>query len=764
MGTVGTRRVRAEGLGGGVEIYRDELGIPHVRAGTVAGAFAGQGYVTAVDRLFQLEVYRRRAAGRWAEVAGPAHVTGDLYFRRLGIEDIARRATAALSPPDRAIFDAYAAGVNARIAEGAAAWPPELRGLGMAPEPWEPWQSWAIFLHLNGPRPEAKLARTALLTVLAPEVVWQLRPNAGNEYVAQEVGTRPRLEGDGPDERWGRQLGQWLADAAGLEEPGSAWGIDDESSSGSNSWAVAGSRTASGQSLLAGDPHRVFTTPNVFYQVHLAAEGDGGFDAIGTAFPGLPGIPYNGHNAEVAWCVTHGTADDSDLFIERFDGSGRYLEEPGTWVDPDVRVEHIAVRGGASVPVQMVRTARGVLLAGGPEAGVGIVVRWIPQALTDSSPSCLLPMLRARNAAELEESMRGWVVPSNNLLAADTDGDVRYRLRGRLPVRDPRNGWSAVPGWERDHWWSGWVPFEEMPTGRPANGLFVTANTRPADGGPYVAHQFASSWRARRVLQLLSENQAVDRAAVERIHGDFVSLAARVFVDRIHGLRCSDPGAEELRQLLAGWDGSMELRSVAATLYTVTRRELVQAIAKAIGLAGVVRVLDYELSTAQMLSLALPALLEVGAFDEVLRQSLEPALLRAAEWLSSMYGPDRDSWSWGAAHTTNFPHPLGSKEMMPPEVSVPGDGETVRMTGVTGPALRTGAGSVARYLFDLADWEACGWVVPHGPSADPADLHFSDQQAAWADARLLPMHYGWEGILARGDHVVTLVDEGALGV
>lgn len=206
--------------------------------------------------------------------------------------------------------------------------------------------------------------------------------------------------------------------------------------------------------------------------------------------------------------------------------------------------------------------------------------------------------------------------PANNLLIADTEGDVRYPFRGRLPLRDPRNG-SAVPGWEQAHWWSGWVPFEAMPTGRPKDRVFVTANTRPFAGtAPYVGHDFAGPWRARRVLQLLSEHQVIDRAVVERIHGDVVSLGALALVDRIQGLQCSDPQAEELRQLLARWNGSMDPDSIAATLYTVARRELVDAIARDIGLPDVVRALDYELPAARLLDSALPSLMEVGSFEE----------------------------------------------------------------------------------------------------------------------------------------------------
>lgn len=220
--------------------------------------------------------------------------------------------------------------MNARLAE-VAGWAPEPRPLRMTPEPWEAWQCWAVFLYLNGPRPQAKLAQTALLTMARPEVVWQLRPNAGNEFVAQAVGTRRSEEQDPPDERWASELRHWLATAPQVS--GGIWGMADESTTGSNSWAVAGSRTDSGRPLLAGDPHRAFTGPNVFYQVHLAAEGDGGFDAIGTAFPGMPGIPYYGHNTSVAWCVTNGQADDCDFFVERFDSTGRYLFVPGPeWI------------------------------------------------------------------------------------------------------------------------------------------------------------------------------------------------------------------------------------------------------------------------------------------------------------------------------------------------------------------------------------------------------------------------------------------------
>ncbi len=298
--------IRVPGISALVEIQRDPEGIPHVRAGSARDAFFGQGWVHAQDRLFQMEYDRRRAYGRWAEWVGPAGVEGDRLFRRFRLEDSARLDWEAASSQTRAMLEAFAAGVNAFIAS-TSTWGIEFEIAGARPEAWRPWDSVAVFKirHVDMGPWKAKLWRARLLRHLGPERTAEL---------TREAQPHPLLIVPPAAEYRGACLGGLEA----MERHASAMALVPGAPQGSNSWALAGSRTASGKPLVAGDPHRALDVPNVYYQNHLACPE---WDAIGLSFPGVPGLPHFGHNLRVAWCVTHGMADYQDLFIERFDAS-----------------------------------------------------------------------------------------------------------------------------------------------------------------------------------------------------------------------------------------------------------------------------------------------------------------------------------------------------------------------------------------------------------------------------------------------------------
>jgi penicillin amidase len=748
-----SRVVSAPGLDGDVEVLRDRHGVAHVRAGSVHDAFYAQGYLSALDRGPQMEYDRRRALGRWAQVVGPGAVGDDVFIRRIGLAAAARRSFAALDQPTRAALTAYAAGVNTIFAAGL----PDAPLLPEPPDLWEPWHSCAVYLgrHVWMGSLSHKLFRTALLPSMPADLVWRLRANAREELAVVPPGMAFRSAADGPGPDWGDQLAGWLGVArddgdddastsvsvskstgAGAGESvrknvaaqtgqmADGFGLAIDPSGGSNNWAVSGQRTVTGHPLLAGDPHRPLETPGPYWQNHLSCDA---FDVIGLAFPGVPGFPHFGHNAHVAWSITHGMADDQDLYIEQLAGL-------------PVRTETIEVSGAEPVEVEIRESPRGGLIAQDEAAGIGLALRWTGTAEPDPTMNCLLPMLTATSADEFDEAMRSWVVPADNLLMADTSGAVRYRLRGRLPERAEANGWAAVPGWDAQYAWTGWVPFEQMPVAvDPPEGFLVSANNRPkAADAPYVAHDFSSPARASRILELLRSAEQLDRAAMERIHADVTSPAALEFLELLGDAQCET--APQLVELLKAWDGRMTVDSVAASVYITVRQELLSVI----NLPQLPGKLDQPLlppaRLATTLWLSFPGLLaQVRAQDTAMfpdwSAAVSQALDRAAKRLIATLGPDLESWTWGRLHQAVFAPimpgvtPIGSRP-------VPGDNETVRAGGVRGLThTASSSGSVARYVFDLGDWENSGWVVP-------------EQTEEWYDARLVPMHYAWSTVLA----------------
>ena len=749
--------MRIPSLSARVDVWRDPEGAPHVRAASVHDAFVAQGFVHAQDRLWHMEYDRRRAFGRWAEDAGPPALAEDIRMRRLRLGPTARADYTHLNAEARAMLEAYAAGVNAFLATTSSL-PIEFRILDRRPEPWAPWDSLAVLKvrHADMGAWRAKLWRARLLRHLGPARTAQLCPGTPPNPM---LIVPPAVEDRGP-------VVDGLTELAAGEAALVPLSIPDQG--GSNSWALAGHRTASGKPLVAGDPHRALEVPNVYYPNHLACPE---FDAIGLSFPGVPGFSHFGHNQAVAWCVTHAMADYQDLYIERFDPSDpRRYEFRGQWREAEFLREVIHVRGAAPVDTTVTITHHGPILLGEPASGHALALRYTATAEPNPTAEAFLPMLRARSADELEAAMRPWVDPANNLVFADVHGAIGYRTRGRVPVRAMANAWLPVPGWDGAHEWQGMIPFEEMPALRnPDVGFIATANSRIA--GPtyphYLGLDVSPDFRTRRVVERLRPLARATVADMAAIHADRVSIPAGEILEILRGIAAPDPDAKVALERLLAWNGAMDRDGVAPTLYAVFREHLVRDLLSPIlgplateafagppwgGAAHVVRLRarlgEWIRSDDRRL---LPA---GGDWPTVIVRALTGAVAE----LRATLGPDPEAWRWGRIHATQPRHPLSllrpelASRLDPPSVAIGGDGDTVQAAGFAAP---TGYGltltSVARYAFDLGDWEQSGWVVPLGVSGDPESRHYADQAAAWAEVRLLPMRYGWDRIRAEAE-------------
>ncbi len=449
--------VTLKGLIGPVTVHRDSLGIPHVQAASQRDAFLAQGFVTAQDRLWQMEYDRRRGSGRWAEVVGPSAVEGDILMRKFRLEASARADYLASTASTQEMLDAYAEGVNAFIEtsqESGQPLPIEYRITGLHPEPWQPWDGLIVFKvrHILMVVFEAKSWRDQLLREIGPEKLAAMFPG----YQPGQLLILPPGETySGPLEE---SLEELRAGAAALDSRNETWcETGNETGLGSNSWVLSGSRTASGKPLLAGDSHRALGTPNVYYQNHLACPD---FDVVGISIPGVPGFPHFGHNNWVAWCITHLSADYQDLYIEHFKPSDPFLYRyRNRWLPAEVYEETIKVRGGSDVPLRVRVTRHGPIISGDPEEGTGLAFKYTgtdgAKAWADTIPL----MLMSRNCDELTESMRGWVDPCNNFLMADVHGNIGYTSRGEIPIRSRVNALLPVPGWTGEHEWQGSIPF-----------------------------------------------------------------------------------------------------------------------------------------------------------------------------------------------------------------------------------------------------------------------------------------------------------------
>lgn len=678
------------------EVYRDGLGIPHLRAADAGGLAEAQGEVTARDRGWQIEVDRLRAAGRLSELVGAAGVAWDVFARRARLDDTARRAYAGTDAATRAFVARYAAGVRRGMAStGAGA--PEFRTLDAVFGDTRPLEPWAD----HDPLGVLHVAHALFSTF--PLLLWRA-------HVDSTLGD------------------EWVDVFAGYGDTG------DETlpMSGSNAWALHGSRTASGLPLLAGDPHRIFELPGVYQQVRLACDE---FDVVGLAFPGVPGVPHFGHTGDAAWGVTNAMAHSVEVYRERLrrDGDGYAALGPGGWREADVERSAIRVRGGDAVEVEAIETERGTIVTELTPDGdelVGWSIRMPARAHGDLGAATLLRLLRARTARDVVEAFDAWVDPVNRVLAADRHGAVlsttvgvtpdRPRTERRLPLRAE----AATP-----------APDRERATPVDVADAAVDANERPVRAAIDVGWAYPSPHRADRIGTLLDELRPRSVDEFPGVWGDTASGSAAALRPFLPRGPLPTPAAA-VRDALLAWDGRMDAASAAAGAFAAWRNALVRGVAGHDALSPLHRahgygaVFDPWLSVTAQVAAALPRLLA------------HPALRDEAERLATeALGAAAEGGEWGASHRLLPLHvfadvPGASDPGAALDVPLSGDGDTVRCTGSTpGISDRSWRGSVARWAWDLADRENSVWSVPFGAAGDPASPHFADQLSAWAGVR-----------------------------
>ena len=723
-------------------IVRDDYGVPHVQGETAVAAWFGMGYACAADRMFQMDYDRRRACGRWAEIAGASVVGVDILARRLSLASAAERDIVAMSPTLRAAFEAYAAGVNEALADGTLPLP------GKYPvELWQPWHSVAAYKvrHALMGQWQHKLAQAALLARIGPEAFRRLeiRPPLGSPLAVP------------PDGRVSRLLGEALTDVT------RHLGFLAEAEPGSNAWVISGRRTAHGGAVLCSDSHRALDTPNVYWQCRVSCPD---FDVIGATFPGLPGFPHFGFNGSVAWAITHGHADTQDLYLERFENS-RYLTPDG-WAEASVRSERIGVRGGPDVPVTVWTTGHGPIVHGDPVSGMALALKWTGTYRADRGLECMLPMLTASDVASLAAAQDGWVDPVNNLVCADTSGRIGYQCRGELPVRSGSgHRMLPTPGWDGSSEWTGTVPFSDLPRMLdPAAGFVITANNAITDGDqPYISYTFAQPFRAERLRSLLVNQTALTVDELAGMQADTVSWAALAWSRVLSRLGpVADKAAEAARLLLADWDGDLRASSAAALLYACFQRALAAALYQPVlgnatwdwvasgMLASTVGMVWRWLANDTWELLGGPTAPDPPPADPASDRRRAARVLKAVpDALASAWadatarrGPDPVHWRWGDEHQAMRMHPLPGNGPLP-RVPMGGDADTIQAAGY-GWGERSPFSvlslSVYRQVIDLADPASASYVIPGGSSGDLASPHFADQLAKWAEHQRIPMN------------------------
>jgi penicillin amidase len=717
-----------------IRVERDAHGVPRIVAQDDEDLAFGLGFVHAQERLFQMELQRRYGAGRLSEIFGPDAVAVDRQMRVLGLYRAAEAEIPFLSAEMNRALEAYATGVNAFLRSRRGALPPEFLLLGFAPEPWRPADSllWgklmAVLLGGNyrGELLRARMARTisaADLAFLYPEY-----PQGAPTTLTDMVPIYRRLALDDLYEALPAVVGPNYA---------------------SNNWVVDGRHSASGKPILANDPHLAFGAPGYWYLARLDTPQH---QITGATAAGVP-LVVIGHNERIAWGFTTTTADVEDLYVEQIDPAdpGRYLTPQGS-APFQSRRETIAVKGGAPIDLTIRETRHGPVLSdalppGAAEPGFVLALAATFTIADDRSAEALWEVNRAADWPGFSAALRHFVGPIQNIVYADVDGTIGFIAPGLVPIRRSGQGWMPAPGWTDSHDWTGFIPFEALPSAvNPRSGHFATANNRIVpDSYPYfLSRDWDLPNRAERIEALLAATPVQTAASSAAIQADTLSLMAQRLVPLMMGAVTQNAATREAVERLRGWDFRMDMDKVEPLLFTAWLREFSRSIL--FGRFGDA-VSDYWDLRPRVMEAVLTE--RPDWCDDAKRPGEESCGSRLAEALEAAlarlrrdYGADMAQWQWRRAHVAKFANQVFSRipilrDWLNIAIPTPGAYDTL----YRGPSTirddatpfeqRFGAG--LRMIIDLASTEDARMIATPGQSGDPLSAHYADLLRRWRD-------------------------------
>jgi penicillin amidase len=757
--------LKVPGLRAPVEVRRDSWGIPHIRAENENDLLLAQGYVQAQDRLWQMEMSRRLAAGRLAEIVGPAGVENDRWSLTMGFYRAAGRELESYDDFHRGLLQSYSDGVNACLESRRRSLPLEFRLTGCRPEPWQAVDSlaWAKFMAYNGGGNwQEEVVRALLVSRL------------GEEKAGDLLGRNlPRT----------RLL---LSSAAGFG-PAKAFDVRNllpSGMGGSNAWVIHGSRTARGFPLLANDVHLPVQVPSAWHEIHLSG---GGFDVTGLSWAGFP-LVLTGHNRHLAWGAALAHVDNQDIFYEKMNPrrQGDYLFQD-QWLPAEHLIEEIRVKGGEPVRHEVWITRHGPILN-----PVTPRLRLLRQAMAlkwaGREPGDLLPALRLLNLSEdrdeFERAAQRWSEPALSLVYGDRAGHIGYVLAGRVPLRAGGDAPGPYPGWSGEYEWTGYLDPADKPVLRnPAEGFIVAANQRITSPGKaqYLGQDFDPGFRAARIGEVLADKDRMTMEDCRRLQmdvkcamaGNFLTVLKTIEPNRLRDRRGFD--------ILAQWDLNMESDSGGAALWAVLIRRLLEntfrdELGDAADLFFGERWSPREapnLFSGHSLVILDGLINEPQAvwFDDIRtpeREALADLLVKsldeASTFVADQLGDETSDWSWGRLHQVNILHPLGPGRLLGFFLNLgpyPGRGWNLTvMQSMVAPGgdfgLR-GATAGNRNLYDLGDWELGRGVIAPGESGMYGSPHYRDQVDMWLRGQGHALPYSTEEVNRHSAHVLTMV-------
>ncbi|MDO9523925.1 MAG: penicillin acylase family protein [Gemmobacter sp.] len=759
------------GLLAEAEIRVDRWGIPHIRAGSEADLFLAQGFNAARDRLWQLDLWRKRGLGLLAADFGPGYLAQDhaarhfLYLGNMAAE------WQAYGADTQAICTAFVAGINAYVAlcnADSARLPPEFGVFGTSPASWAPQDVVRIRSHA--------LTRNALSEILRANVTALADADTDLLRTRIDPPVRPHLAdgltpADIPLEAarlFKLATAPVTFDRARLDcALGQAWNwtevldigdvIQRSTEEGSNNWAVHGTRSASGRPVLASDPHRAHAVPSLRYMVHLEAPG---LNVIGAGEPCIPGVSI-GHNNRVAFGLTIFGADQEDVYVYET-RDGEWYRHADGWEAITREDQRFAVKGHPDQTLTLSFTRHGPILHEDAARNRAVAMRSVWQAPGAAAYLSSLAYLRCTSVAGFGGSMAHWGTPSVSHVCADVGGNIGWFTAGFTPHRRGWYGLLPVPG-DGSHEWDGFLPPDTLPRSvNPAEGFVASANEMnlPPDrspDAPSIGHEWAEASRSLRIREVLGVDDRHTVAGSMALQTDVHSRPAQRIVALLAGSVAQDDAQAAAFALLRGWDHRLEAGSAAAALFEVWWMKHLRP----------------GLLTQHAPSAAVRSLLQPGDFDHLLtlldstaapeREALMLATLRAG-WQECMarLGADPAVWRWGDLHRAQFDH--AASRVLAAEsgwnvgpLPVGGSRSTPMNAAYRIADFAVTSGASVRLVMDVGEWDNSVWINVPGQSGDPRSPHYADLATPWAQGDYLPLLYSRDRVDAATAHRIRLV-------
>ncbi len=740
-----------------IHVYRDSYGIPHIKAENMDDLFFAQGYTQAQDRLWQMDLSRRAAAGRLAEIFGEDFIETDYFLRSLLMRNTAEATLPRLDPETKRVLERFADGVNHYLRENLEAPSFEFLLLGYRPEPWSAADTLSIGKLMAwdlGGNMETELFLAAALHLLPEEKAMELFPVApadGPTVISSWSGGRPGAAKLQSSIRAARLL-ETLETVTRVKH-----GLPSREI-GSNNWVVSGTKTLSGKTLLANDMHRGMGLPSIWYQTRLEIPDT--LTLSGVIFPGIPGIIV-GTNGQIAWGITNVGPDVQDLYIERRHPGEKYLfAYDGQWEEAVVLEEAFYVKGREEpLRREILITRNGPIISGLDIPGEDILsLRWTAHDYTQEIDA-ILHFAHARDWESFRRALELFHVPAQNFVYADREGNIAYKAAGKIPVRGTGRGLIPVPGWEPAYQWKGYIPFAELPEElNPESGFIATANNQIApDDYPYfITAEWSPPYRARKITEVLQEGTDLDIASMKDLQYNVMNLQARELMPQIMRMleqssRSWSSLENQALDLLRIWAEEPLDRAelVGPALYhTLYIKMLEVAFAERMGPELFKQFLAVDVTnTFDRLFLDRESSAWFAGLPGGKEAVVEEAFHQAVSWLAEEQGGTPENWSWGSLHQIILEHNLNQVPLLGAWLN---DGPHV----MDGSRVTVAAASFSfrepfhvtnsapwRSVIALHEEESIIWEnLAGGVCGHPLSPHYRDQTPLWLNGEYLPVY------------------------